>query len=102
MTKTKLEVMQALNEVDVPCSPTLSMKYIHEDKSVYEGGMVIEIGHPTRGRLRSGWLADQVVRLAGRGKAPALASEHTDQILGGLDYGQDEMRRCMRGARINP
>ena len=38
MTKTKFEVMAALNEVDVPCGPILSMKDIYEDKSLYERG----------------------------------------------------------------
>ena len=47
MTKTKFEVMAALNEVDVPCGPILSMKDIYEDKELYERGMLVEIDHPS-------------------------------------------------------
>ena len=50
MTKTKFEVMEALNEVDVPCGPILSMKDIYEDQSLYERGYLVELDHPTRGR----------------------------------------------------
>ncbi len=34
ITKTKFDVMAALNEADVPCGPILSMKDIYEDKAI--------------------------------------------------------------------
>src|SRR5260370_161415 len=43
MTKAKFEVMRALNDVDVPCGPILSMKDIYEDKSLYERGFLVEV-----------------------------------------------------------
>src|SRR5207302_9353282 len=46
MTKTKFEVMNALNDVDVPCGPILSMKDIYEDRSLYERGFLVEADHP--------------------------------------------------------
>jgi formyl-CoA transferase len=49
-TLGKLEVMQALNEVDVPCGPILSMKDLIEDQSMYERGYLVELDHPERGR----------------------------------------------------
>src|ERR1044071_7069164 len=45
LTKTKFEVMAALNEADIPCGPILSMRDIYEDKELYERGMLVEIDH---------------------------------------------------------
>ena len=81
MTKTKFEVMAALNEVDVPCGPILSMKDIYEDKSLYERGMLVEVDHPTRGKYLSVGnpikMSDSVTEV----KRSPLLGEHTDEIL---------------------
>ena len=43
-------IMAALNEVDVPCGPILSMKDIQDDKELYQRGMLVELDDPKRGR----------------------------------------------------
>ncbi|WP_199231646.1 CoA transferase, partial [Azospirillum sp. TSO35-2] len=48
-TMTKLEVMEILNQHDIPCGPILSMKEIAEDQSLYATGTLVEVEHPTRG-----------------------------------------------------
>ncbi len=73
MTKTKFEVMAALNAVDVPCGPILSMKDIYEDKELYERGMLVELDHPTRGRYVQVGMPIKLSELAGCGGAFALA-----------------------------
>jgi formyl-CoA transferase len=89
-TKTKFEVMEALNNVDVPCGPILSMKDIYDDKSLYERGYLVALDHPTRGRyVQVGSpinLSDSPVEV----KRSPLLGEHTDEILGwlGLDERQ--------------
>ena len=49
MTKDKFEVMEILNERNVPCGPILSMKELAEEPSLRATGTVVEVDHPTRG-----------------------------------------------------
>src|SRR5262249_31329098 len=50
MTKTKFEVMNICNAVDIPVGPILSMKEIAEEPSLRKTGTVVEVDHPKRGK----------------------------------------------------
>jgi formyl-CoA transferase len=81
MTKTKFEVMNECNALDIPVGPILSMKEIAEDPSLRATGTVVEVDHPTRGKYLSVGnpikLSDSVTEVA---RSPLLG-EHTDEIL---------------------
>ena len=49
-TKTKFEVMQICNPLDIPVGPILSMKEISEEESLRETGTIVEVDHPKRGK----------------------------------------------------
>ncbi len=91
MTKTKFEVMDILNEYDIPCGPILSMKEIAEDPSLRATGTVVEIDHPTRGKYLTVGnpikLSDSPTDVT---RSPLLG-EHTDEILREV-LGFDEAR----------
>ncbi|CAO3430716.1 formyl-CoA transferase [Azospirillum doebereinerae] len=80
-TKTKFEVMDILNEYDIPCGPILSMKEIAEDQSLYATGTLVEVPHPTRGSYLTVGnpikLSDSPTEVT---RSPLLG-EHTDEIL---------------------
>nr|WP_315592833.1 formyl-CoA transferase [uncultured Cupriavidus sp.] len=80
-SKTKFEVMAALNDVDVPCGPILSMKDLMEDGSLYERGYLVELDHPERGKyVQLGcpiMLSDSPVEVE---RSPLLG-EHTEEVL---------------------
>jgi formyl-CoA transferase len=81
MTKTKFEVMDICNAVDIPVGPILSMKEIAEDESLRKTGTVVEVDHPTRGKYLSVGnpikLSDSISEV----KRSPLLGEHTDEIL---------------------
>jgi formyl-CoA transferase len=81
MTRTKFEVMEILNEYDIPGGPILSMKELADDPSLRATGTVVEVDHPTRGRYLSVGnpikLSDSPTDVV----ASPLLGEHTEQIL---------------------
>ena len=81
MTKTKFEVMDICNKVDIPVGPILSMKEIAEEKSLRDTGTVVEVDHPGRGKYLTVGnpvkMSDSVTKVM---RSPLLG-EHTDEIL---------------------
>lgn len=91
MTKTKFEVMDACNPLDIPVGPILSMKELAEDEGLRATGTVVEVDHPTRGKYLSVGcpikMSDSPVEVT---RSPLLG-EHTDEILTGvLGYSAEE------------
>jgi formyl-CoA transferase len=77
---TKFEVLDKLNEIDVPCGPILSTKDLINDESL-AGRMIIDVDHPTRGTYKTVGcplvLSDNPVDYQ---RSPLLG-EHTEEIL---------------------
>ena len=80
-TKTKFEVMDLCNPLDIPVGPILSMKEISEDEGLYETGTMVRVPHPERGEYLSVGcpikLSDSDVEVE---RSPLLG-EHTKEIL---------------------
>ena len=49
MTRTKYEVMEICNPLNIPVGPILSMKELAEEPSLRETGTIVEVDHPERG-----------------------------------------------------
>ena len=81
MTRTKFEVMNECNALDIPVGPILSMKELAEEPSLRQTGTVVEVDHPTRGKYLSVGnpikLSDSITEVE---RSPLLG-EHTDEIL---------------------
>jgi len=78
---TKFEAMEALNKIDVPCGPILSMKDLIEDQEMYDRGFLVDVPHPTRGSFKTVGcpliLSDSPVEV----KSSPLLGEHTEEVL---------------------
>lgn len=92
MTKSKFEVMEICNPLNIPVGPILSMKEIAAEPALRDTGTIVEVDHPERGKyLTVGCpikLSDSPVEVE---RSPLLG-EHSDQILVDvLGYSTDEV-----------
>lgn len=99
MTKTKFEVMEICNPLDIPVGPILSMKELAEEPSLRETGTIVEVDHPERGKyLTVGCpvkLSDSPAEVV---RSPLLG-EHTEEVLALLGYSEAEVA-SMREAGV--
>jgi formyl-CoA transferase len=102
MTKTKFEVMEICNAVDIPVGPILSMEELAEDQSLRETGTVVEVDHPTRGKYLTVGnpikLSDSISEV----KRSPLLGEHTEEILRLLGYNEQQLADIKTSGAITP
>ena len=88
-TRTKFEVMEILNPLNVPCGPVLSMKELAEEPSLRDTGTVVEVDHPKRGPYLT---VGNPIKLSASPvevvRSPLLG-EHTNEVLRDV-LGMDE------------
>ncbi len=80
-TKTKFEVMEILNPLNVPCGPVLSMKELAEAPSLRASGTVVQVDHPERGPYLT---VGNPIKLSDSPtdvRRSPLLGEHTDEVL---------------------
>ena len=80
-TKTKFEVMETCNPLDIPVGPILSMKEIAEDQGLRETGTVVEVDHPVRGKYLTVGNPIKLPDSPAVVKRSPLLGEHTEEIL---------------------
>ena len=80
-TMNKMDVMQTLNDLDVPCGPILSMKELAEEPSLRATGTVVEVDHPKRGKYLTVGNPIKLSDSPSTVQRSPLLGEHTDEIL---------------------
>jgi len=100
MTKTKFEVMDILNPLNVPCGPILSMKEIAEEPSLRKTGTIVEVDHPERGKYLSVGnpikLSDSPTDVT---RSPFLG-EHTDTVLGEIGMSDEQIAEARAAGAV--
>ncbi len=101
MTKTKFEVMQICNPLDIPVGPILSMKEISEEESLRETGTIVEIDHPERGKYLSVGCPVKLSASPAKVKRSPLLGEHTKEILRSeLGYTDNELDAILESGAV--
>ena len=101
MTKTKFEVMQICNPLDIPVGTILSMKEISEEESLRETGTIVEIDHPERGKYLSVGCPVKLSASPAEVKRSPLLGEHTKEILRSeLGYTDNELDEILESGAV--
>jgi len=100
-TKTKFEVMDICNPLNIPVGPILSLKEIAEDEGLYATGTMVKVDHPERGEYLSVGcpikLSDSEVDVE---RSPLLG-EHTQEVLTDvLGYSGDDLKRVVDSGAV--
>ena len=94
MTKTKFEVMEICNPLDIPVGPILSMKEIADDEGLRKTGTIVEVDHPERGPYLSVGCPIKMSDSPAEVTRSPLLGEHTDEILTDvLGYSGEDLAR---------
>ena len=81
MTKTKFEVLDICNPLNIPVGPILSMKELAEEPSLRETGTIVEVEHPERGTYLTVGNPVKLSDSPSNVVRSPLLGEHTDEIL---------------------
>ena len=101
MTKTKFEVMQICNPLDIPVGPILSMKEISEEESLRETGTIVEVDHPKRGKYLSVGCPVKLSASPAKVERSPLLGEHTEEILKGeLGYTDEALDEILNSGAV--
>jgi len=101
MTKTKYEVMQICNPLDIPVGPILSMQELSEEPSLRETGTIVEVEHPTRGKYLTVGNPVKLSDSPSEVSRSPLLGEHTGQILQEvLGYSAEEVSELREAGAV--
>ena len=97
VTRPSHEWVERLNEAGVPSGPILNVKEVFENEQVKHLGLAQPVKHPVLGELRVQRPPATLSRTpaAVRTSAPD-AGQHTDEVLGELEYTKDEIEALRR------
>ena len=99
--RTKHEVMELLGAAGVPCGAVLDSGEVMSNEHLRQRGMIVEIDHPTRGRMA---IPGNAIRMSASPTevTPApLLGEHNAEIYGKLlGYGADDLAALKRDGVI--
>jgi crotonobetainyl-CoA:carnitine CoA-transferase CaiB-like acyl-CoA transferase len=95
-TRTTAEWLSALEAADVIAGPVFDYAQATSDPQVLQNGLIQEFDHPAAGRLKAVGTPIRLTRTpaAIRRRAPELG-EDTEEVLGAIGYGAEEIAKLV-------
>jgi crotonobetainyl-CoA:carnitine CoA-transferase CaiB-like acyl-CoA transferase len=102
LTKTRDEWFELLSQKDIPVGKVYSMDEVFNDPQVLHRKMVIEVEHPTEGRVKQVGIAIKLSETPGTVKTLSpILGEHTDEILTALGYNKQKINQLFQDGVIS-
>jgi crotonobetainyl-CoA:carnitine CoA-transferase CaiB-like acyl-CoA transferase len=100
-TKTRDEWFGLLSKADVPVGKVLDIDEVFSDPHVLQRQMVVEVDHPRQGRMRQIGFPIKFSDTPWQIQIPtARLGAHTDEVVTGLGYSQDEINQLRENGDI--
>ncbi len=97
LTKTRDEWFELLTRNDIPAGKVHTPDEVFNDPQVLHRQMVIEVEHPSLGKVKQIGIAPKLSDTPGEVRTLSpLFGEHTDEVLGELGYSQKEIENLRR------
>ena len=97
LNKTRDEWFELLTRYDIPAGKVYTADEVFSDPQVLHRQMVIEVEHPTLGKIRQVGIAPKLSSTPGKVRSLSpLSGEHTDEILQELGYKRKEIESLRR------
>ena len=91
-TKTRDEWFEALKQSDICAAPVYGLDEALNDPQNLARGMVIEVEHPTLGKIKQVGIGPKLSETPGRVRSTApLPGQHTDDVLESAGYSASEV-----------
>ena len=102
LTKTRDEWFGILSQKDIPVGKVYSMDEVFNDPQVLHRKMVIEVEHPTEGRVKQVGISTKLSETPGtvRSLSPILG-EHTEEILKASGYSKQRINELFQEGIIS-
>jgi crotonobetainyl-CoA:carnitine CoA-transferase CaiB-like acyl-CoA transferase len=100
LTRPSAEWLARLETAGVPAGPIYDMAQVYADPHVQARSMMVEIDHPTVGRIKNIGIPVKMSGTPGAIQRPApTLGQHTGEILGELGLGSEEIA-ALRARRV--
>jgi len=101
LTKTRDEWFELLSQKDVPIAKVYSLDEVFADPQVLHRKMVIELEHPTEGKVKQVGIAFKLSDTPGRVRGlPPLMGDNTEELLLALGYDKKEIGKLYKGGIV--
>jgi alpha-methylacyl-CoA racemase len=101
LTKTRDEWFELLIKNDIPVGKVYSLDEALSDPQVLHRNMVIELEHPTFGKIKQVGIAPKLSSTPGKVRTfSPLVGEHTDEVLRALGYTLEQIQALRREGAI--